>query len=124
MAHWECVESHAVRLAELAGGDVEVARWFGIFHDAARQSEGRDTRHGERAAALVERYRSDLALSSSQIELLKNACTYHEKGMVSDDPTIGACWDADRLELPRVGIIPHPRQMSTPTGKSEASARI
>ena len=27
-------------------------------------------------------------------------------GRVSDDPTIGTCWDADRLHLPRVAIEP------------------
>jgi uncharacterized protein len=34
---------------------------------------------------------------------------------LSDDPTIGTCWDADRLDLARegVGIQPRARYMST-----------
>ena len=32
---------------------------------------------------------------------------------VSDDPTTGACWDADRLNLWRVGITPAARLLST-----------
>jgi uncharacterized protein len=34
-------------------------------------------------------------------------------GQVADDPTIGACWDADRLNLWRVGKTPDPRLLST-----------
>ena len=29
------------------------------------------------------------------------------------DPTIGTCWDADRLDLWRVGITPHVRFLCT-----------
>jgi uncharacterized protein len=34
---------------------------------------------------------------------------------------IGACWDADRLDLTRVGIIPDPDMMSTEPGKELAA---
>ena len=39
----------------------------------------------------------------------------------TDDPTIGTCWDADRLDIGRVGIIPHERFMSTAAGKRRVS---
>jgi hypothetical protein len=32
---------------------------------------------------------------------------------VSADGTIGTCWDADRLDLPRVGIWPSAALLST-----------
>jgi uncharacterized protein len=32
---------------------------------------------------------------------------------VSADPTIGVCWDADRLDLPRVGRTIQPRLLNT-----------
>ncbi|MBB6018173.1 hypothetical protein HNQ04_003450 [Deinococcus radiopugnans ATCC 19172] len=32
------------------------------------------------------------------------ACKHHASGQTTDEPTLGACWDADRLDLPRVGI--------------------
>ena len=37
----------------------------------------------------------------------------HSDGRVSGDPTIGTCWDADRLHLPRVSIRPDPALFST-----------
>ena len=30
-------------------------------------------------------------------------------------PTVGTCWDADRLHLPRVSIVPDPALLSTQT---------
>ena len=43
--------------------------------------------------------------------------------MQNDDAiTIGTCWDADRLDLGRVGIIPSSDFMSTQAGKESARA--
>ncbi|WP_412028282.1 hypothetical protein [Deinococcus yunweiensis] len=122
-AHWARVEMHAVRLAEVSGGDAEVGRWFSVFHDAARQDEGHDTGHGARGAALVRHYRPLLPLSDAQVELLAQACHGHELGHVTDDPTIGACWDADRLELVRVGMTPRADLMSIAAGQAAARDR-
>lgn len=122
-AHWATVEAHAVRLAEASGGDVAVCRWFAVFHDAARLDEGYDAGHGERGAALVLQYRPRLPLVDAQIELLIQACRGHERGFVSIEPTIGACWDADRLDLVRVGMTPRAEYMSTVAGKEAARAR-
>ena len=36
------------------------------------------------------------------------------------DPTIDACFDADRLDLGRVGIIPDPGRLATEKGKELA----
>ena len=41
----------------------------------------------------------------------------NEKG----EPTIDACFDADRLDLGRVGITPDPNKMATAKGKELAS---
>ena len=48
--------------------------------------------------------------------MLHNACRLHNMGVISDIPTIGACFDADRLELTRCGINPRVDLMSTPMG--------
>ncbi|GGR73143.1 hypothetical protein GCM10008959_38180 [Deinococcus seoulensis] len=117
-AHWERVQAHAERLAAASGGDVSVARYFAWFHDAERHDEWYDTGHGERAATLVRAWRTRLPLSDAQVDLLARACARHELGELSADPTIGACWDADRLELTRVGIQPDARYMSTAAGKA------
>ncbi|THF83948.1 hypothetical protein E7T09_20775 [Deinococcus sp. KSM4-11] len=122
-AHWATVETHAVRLAALGGGDVEVCRWFAVFHDAARESEGHDTGHGARAAALVRQHRPRLPLSDAQVDVLAEACHGHELGLTSADPTIGACWDADRLDLVRVGVVPRAGRMSTDAGQRAARDR-
>jgi uncharacterized protein len=37
--------------------------------------------------------------------------------LTSEVPTIGVCWDADRLDLTRVGIMPDPEFFSTAAGK-------
>ena len=107
--HWERVEAHGQRLAgATAAADIVVVRLFGILHDVERQSESFDPQHGPRAAALVRQLNGDLfAVTDEQLELLSYACQWHADGLTSDDPTIGCCWDADRLDLRRVGILPN-----------------
>jgi uncharacterized protein len=56
-------------------------------------------------------------LDDSSFELLYQACADHADGYISNDPTIGACWDADRLDLWRVGITPSPALFSTLIGR-------
>lgn len=120
--HWERVEAHGQRLAEAtAGADVAVVRLFGILHDVERENESYDPLHGRRAADLVERLNGDLfCIDDQQLALLTYCCAWHADGLTSDDPTIGCCWDADRLDLPRVGIVPERELMSTLLGQSLA----
>ena len=54
------------------------------------------------------------------MDLLGYAIRHHTGGKVSEDPTIGACWDSERLDLGRVGIIPVGTMMSTRPGKEIA----
>ena len=49
---------------------------------------------------------------------LRAALRGHDHGEISDDPTIGACWDADRLTLPRLGIKVDHELLSTPQAKA------
>lgn len=118
--HWERVEKNAIMLAEKTPGcDADVARVFALLHDCKRQNEGRDPEHGARAAKFVQELadRGMLRLEPGQMEILKYAMIHHNGGQVSDDPTIGVCWDADRLDLPRVGTQPDIDLMSTPCAK-------
>jgi uncharacterized protein len=41
------------------------------------------------------------------------ACALHTDGHTTGDPTLLACWDADRLDLGRVGIVPKPKLLCT-----------
>jgi len=106
------------------GADVQVVRLFAILHDARRWNEGSDPDHGQRAADLA----ADLCgtmfhLDDARLTVLREACILHDRGKVSADATTGVCWDADRLDLPRVGIAPAPRLMSTAEGKRRAGNR-
>jgi uncharacterized protein len=121
-SHWRRVEQFGIDLAKEAGADLTVVRLFAVFHDSRRQDEFTDHEHGLRGAELAQLVRGQLyALSDARFALLYYACAYHERGRTSDDPTIGCCWDADRLDLPRVGIQPAPELMSTAMGKRLAA---
>lgn len=59
-----------------------------------------------------------LGLSDTRLELLVAACRYHTVVEFSDDATIATCWDADRLDLWRVGIDTNPERMNTVMARS------
>ena len=63
-----------------------------------------------------------LVLDDGRFERLAAALVDHANGLVSADPTIGTCWDADRLHLPRVGIRPRRELVSTEAAWGEAPA--
>ena len=114
--HWHAVTATGLDLA--AGepdADPELVFLFGLLHDTRRQSDGRDREHGPRAAAFaVELHAAGVfALETERLELLCFALERHAFGEVSDDPRVGACWDADRLHLPRVGFAVDPTLLST-----------
>lgn len=119
--HWEKVEFNALALAKATPGcDAVVAQLFAILHDSKRVNEDDDPKHGHRAAKYVQELykKGDLNfLNESQLSKLQHACHLHNDGKVSDDPTIGVCWDADRLDLTRVGIMPDDKYLSTKAGK-------
>jgi uncharacterized protein len=51
-------------------------------------------------------------LDDSRFELLYEAIAQHSDGFTSPDITIGTCFDADRMDLHRVGINPDPAYIS------------
>jgi hypothetical protein len=116
--HWEKVEKNALALAKATPGcDPLVVQLFALLHDCRRENEDHDPEHGIRAAEFVKSIKDDLEINESQLTKLIEACQNHNDGKVSSDPTIGVCWDADRLDLTRVGIIPDPNLLSTKAGK-------
>jgi uncharacterized protein len=120
--HWRRVERNGCMLAARTGAVVTVVRLFALFHDSRRENDGHDPCHGLRGAGLATRLRgSRFHLSDEHFELLRYACEWHTEGHHHDDPTIGTCWDADRLDLGRVGMIPDPSYMSTEFGAEIAT---
>lgn len=119
--HWRRVERNGLLLATRTGADIAVVRLFALFHDSRRVNENWDEGHGARGAEFAASLLgSAFQLSGERFELLHYACTWHTDGHHHDDPTIATCWDADRLDLGRVGIIPSPGFMSTDFGREIA----
>lgn len=112
--HWQRVERNGLLVAKRSGADETVVRLFAVFHDSRRDHDGSDDTHGGFGAAYAMRLRGRLfELDDRRFEQLCYACTWHTHGRLSDDPTVGTCWDADRLDLGRVGVAPAPSFMST-----------
>jgi uncharacterized protein len=113
-AHWARVELIGLRLAEKSGADPLVMRLFALFHDSQRQNDSLDPEHGARGAQLAAAFRSKwFEAGDRQFQQLHEACALHTDGLLSPDATIGTCWDADRLDLARIGMMPDLRFLST-----------
>lgn len=114
--HWKRVASNGVRIArDTPGANARVVAAFGILHDSLRRSDRHDPDHGLRASLLARRLRDEgiLGLDDTSMDLLCHALEHHDRGTTSSDPTVGCAWDADRLELSRVGIAPIESLLST-----------
>jgi uncharacterized protein len=116
--HWKRVERNGILLSSRTGADIVVVRLFALFHGSKRENDMTDPDHGLRGAQYAKSLKGTLFdLDDHRFSLLDYACTWHTDIDHSDDPTIGSCWDADRLDLGRVGIIPSRNLMSTDFGK-------
>lgn len=124
-AHWQRVKENGLRLAKKNEADTELVELFALLHDCCRQHDGADTEHGPRAAAYMETMRDDLLkeLSEERFLLLQEAVRDHTSGHHHHDVTVGTCWDADRLDIGRVGYRPRRRYMSTPRAREERIIR-
>jgi len=114
-AHWARVEWHAKAICRHLNISPLVPTLFSLVHDSQRLTDGTDIWHGLRAARFVKESRRHwfAYLTAEQWEFLYEACAKHSEGRVSNLPVIAACWDADRLDLWRVGRMPEPSMLST-----------
>jgi len=113
-SHWARVRDIGLRLAEKTGANTQVIELFAFLHDSRRFNDSHDPEHGNRAALLAETLRgSVIHLADEQFELLTFACQHHTFGHMEGDITVLTCWDADRLDLGRVGIMPSPYKLCT-----------
>jgi uncharacterized protein len=120
-SHWQRVAAAGlILLPETPGADPALVFLFALFHDSMRLNDHYDPEHGPRGAALARELRGEaFDLEEAEMGLLAFACEEHTNGGIGPDPTVGVCWDADRLNLWRVGIIPDPRFLSTEAARSE-----
>lgn len=114
--HWQRVEAFGLYVARRSGADLEVVSWFAWFHDCLRYCDTRDPEHGLRGAARARELLAGV-LDEGRLNLLCLACEDHDRGYTSQDPTVGTCWDADRLDLDRCLIRARADYMSTQCGK-------
>jgi uncharacterized protein len=118
VAHWARVLENGLRLAQETRAHAAVVQLFAVFHDARRVNEGADPGHGRRGAELAAALRGEcFSLSDVEFALLCDACTRHTDGRTDADITVQTCWDADRLDLGRVGICPAPARLCTPAAR-------
>ena len=119
VVHWARVHENGMRLADAVGADRDVVALFALFHDARRVGEFDDDGHGLRGGELARSLRGSLVhLDDTRFELLFEACRLHADGLTAGHPTLQACWDADRLDLGRVGIVPDPARLCTDAARS------
>lgn len=128
--HWLEVWKNAqqlMRAFELAGEPFSEAEWdtvllFAFMHDCQRANDNEDPAHGARAAGWLKLYfdNGTFQLPAVNQEQLMQAMIHHSAGKTGGHRVVQVCWDADRLDLGRVGILPMPRLMCTAAGKMMA----
>jgi uncharacterized protein len=119
MPHWGRVKTNGFRIAKYTEGvDLDVVELFVYLHDSCRINESYDPEHGMRAVTFAESLRGEFfTFTSAEFELFAYACVSHTSGLVEADVTVQCCWNADRLDLGRVGIMPHPNKLCTDYAK-------
>lgn len=122
---------------------------FALFHDVRRETEGHCSQHGKMASMyLMKGLSAEIAewlypsFGTDCVSLAAYACELHTicdvpsrspllrrdqaispiMGKLSESEAliIGACLDADRLDLERVGITPDPFYLFTPIANDHA----
>ncbi len=115
-SHWMRARENGLRLAHITGANPKVIEAFALFHDSKRYNENTDPDHGKRGADNAEDYwiQGALDITQDEMALVYDACSGHTYETIANPcTTIHTCWDADRLDLGRVGIVPDPNRLCT-----------
>jgi len=114
LPHWARVRANGLAIVRVNGGRSDVVELFAFLHDSCRISDGGDRGHGSRAVDFARSMRGRVFdIDDHGFDLLAHACATHSDGHREGDPTVQACWDADRLDLWRVWIDTDPRRLAT-----------
>jgi uncharacterized protein len=123
LPHWQRVERNGILLSLENGRirediNIKVVRFFAYLHDKCRLDNWTDWEHGVRSADMLSSIRDTILkdFTDEEVCLLEKACRYHTTEHRTGNPTIDVCFDADRLDLGRVGIVPDPERMATEQG--------
>lgn len=115
LPHWQRVYRNGILIHNADHKvDLEIVTLFALLHDSQRDTDGEDFMHGIFGSQFTaELARNGLLpmLDEERLTILKAAIADHPRGAVLEgnhysQRTIQACWDADRLDLGRVGIPP------------------
>jgi uncharacterized protein len=121
VSHWARVRLNGLALAQHTGANRKVVEYFAFIHDLGRENEYSDPHHGLRAADIATQIAGDLIdVTEEELCLLQDACRGHSDGHMAGDVTVITCWDADRLDLGRVGIQPDPERLCTTAARDPA----
>lgn len=129
--HWERVLINGLMLKQMLPDYVceDTIFLFALFHDSKRVNEGHDILHGMRGAdyfkqcfdsgfidpTLLGSESKSLSIISSVVK----ACSYHTLNLFDGNSKVAACYDADRLDLERVGIYPDVTKLNYQTAISK-----
>lgn len=123
-AHWARVRLNGMLIAAASGADPQVVELFAFLHDSQRYNDAADPEHGPRAADYARSKHGVLfKLEREQLQDLVVACHGHTHERLIHSTTVQACWDADRLDLFRVGILPDRHYLGTPAARDPALMR-
>lgn len=121
LPHWARVRANGLRLSQFTGAKPHVVELFAFLHDSCRRSEWGDPEHGLRGALYAKKLLGRrIHLREDDFDLLYRAASCHSDGLNQSDITVMTCWDADRLDLGRVGIKPEPRRLCTDAARDPA----
>ena len=116
--HWARVLENGRRVSETTEAQRVIVDLFAVFHDSQRINEDVDDGHGRGGSELAKDLRGVVyELDDEAFGLLIKACDLHTEGYLDGDVTLRTCWDADRLDLGRVGIIPRVEKLCTEGAK-------
>ena len=121
ITHWNRVKRNGLEIARLNGANRSIVQYFSVLHDCKRENENYDPEHGARGAEFAKLHRDLIDLNDADFETLCIAVKNHTSGTSwfkeAKNPTVAACWDGDRLDLPRVGIEVDPDQLISDEGR-------
>jgi len=126
--HWHRVYKNTLKLAEYYNIESKIFMLFALFHDSRRENDNIDSQHGKRGGRYAKLLQSDISilkeLSKAELDLLEYACSSHTKTdyqhTLADSQIANICWDADRLDIGRVGFIVDPEYLHTDYAKELA----
>lgn len=120
--HWNQVYENCLSIAArhdyaLLRDEIKIFFFcFAMLHDVARENEYADPEHGPRAAALVAEL-DFLPVQADLRDVLLEAIEWHTNGIRHNNLLVQICWDADRLDIGRVGIVVDERYLQTKAAK-------